>query len=73
MLELFLEGNFTDTFEVSPAIVENAGAFAVAVKNARFGTENKKTKLYKSRILYFFRVSLTGGSTMRRYTTRILR
>ncbi len=40
MLELFLEGNFTDTFEVSPAIVENAGAFAVAVKNARFGIKN---------------------------------
>ena len=35
MLELFLEGDFTDTFEVTPSIVDHAGAFHVSVKNSR--------------------------------------
>ena len=33
MLELFVEGDFADTFEVSPSVVENSAQFVVSVKN----------------------------------------
>ena len=33
VLELFVEGDFADTFEVSPSVVENSAQFVVSVKN----------------------------------------
>ena len=35
MLELFIEGSFADTFEVSPSVVENSAQFVVSVKNSK--------------------------------------
>ena len=32
-MELFVEGDFADTFEVSPSVVENSAQFVVSVKN----------------------------------------
>ena len=35
VLELFIEGDFADTFEVSPSVVENSAQFVVSVKNSK--------------------------------------
>ncbi len=36
VLELFVEGSYADTFEISPAVVENSAAqFVISVKNSR--------------------------------------
>ena len=35
MLELFIEGDFADTFEVSPSVVENSAQFVVSVKSSK--------------------------------------
>ena len=35
VLELFIEGSFADTFEVSPSVVENSAQFVVSVKNSK--------------------------------------
>ena len=35
VLELFIEGDFADTFEVSPSVVENSAQFVVSVKSSK--------------------------------------
>ena len=35
VLELFIEGDFSDTFEISPSVVENSAQFVVSVKNGK--------------------------------------
>ncbi len=50
MLELFLEGDFTDTLEVIPNIVENAENFAVSVKNNK-RIDHEKVKVMELTVL----------------------